>query len=63
MNGTGELLHGFSDVCTTRVWRDPAGILDARLDRRLISLGSSLGFDHRNWLLAGNHYDLVYINS
>ena len=64
MNGSGELVDEFRDVCKTRIWRSPAAFLLNGLPRRWRAAWQPfIDSQSLKWQMAGRHYDLVYVNT
>ena len=63
VNGRGELLDEFRDVCPTTVWRNPGFLLGSLPRRWQTSLRPQLEAQSLKALLRGRRYDLVYVNT
>jgi glycosyltransferase involved in cell wall biosynthesis len=63
MNGSGELVRDFRAVCKTRVWRDPAVVLEAWPRRWKDALEPRVRSQSLKWWMTGRRYDLVYLNT
>jgi glycosyltransferase involved in cell wall biosynthesis len=63
VNGRGELLGEFQELCPTRVWRNPANLLGSLPPRWRAKMAPRLASQMLKVVLGGRRYDLVHVNT